>query len=337
MPVLLADASSGECRAGERKADPIVIGLVNNMPDAAIRATERQFGNLLHAAAGEIEVRLRFFSLPDVPRTASARSTFLGSYEDINELWKCGVDGLIVTGAEPRTPDLIDEPYWGALTQLIDWAENNTVSTIWSCLAAHAAVLHMDGIQRHAFDDKLSGIFECVKTAEHKLVAGSPPRWRVPHSRLNGLRPDDLAARGYSFLSSSTEAGVDMFFKQKKSLFLFLQGHLEYDSDSLLREYLRDITRFLNHERDMYPEMPRGYFDDGTAAIFTQFREKALRNRNERLPAEIAGKAAEGRLLNAWRSAATNIYRNWLRYISEQKALTQGPAQGHASDQMHAV
>jgi homoserine O-succinyltransferase/O-acetyltransferase len=331
MPVLVAKASSSALDVAERCSSSIVVGLVNNMPDAAIRATERQFGNLLNAAAGDLDVRLWLFSLPDVPRTASARSTFLGSYEDISELWKSGVDGLIVTGAEPRKPNLVDEPYWSALTRLIDWAEDNTISTIWSCLAAHAAVLHIDGIQRFALSDKLSGIFDCVKTADHSLMGGSPPRWSVPHSRHNGLRPDDLAARGYCFLTSSPEVGVDMFVKQKKSLFLFFQGHLEYDSDSLLREYLRDINRFLNSERDTYPEIPQGYFDEDTAAVFSQFREKALRNRNERLPADVAGRAAEGKLLNAWRSAATNIYRNWLVYLSEQKALKQATFQRNAS------
>jgi homoserine O-succinyltransferase len=328
MPVIVADKSFGEHPVGERSGTRIVIGLVNNMPDTAIRATERQFGNLLNAAAGNLDVRLRFFSLPGVPRTKSARATFLGSYGDIDELWKSRVDGLIVTGAEPQTPELVDEPYWPSLTRLIDWAEDNTISTIWSCLAAHAAVLHIDGIQRQVLIDKLSGVFECVKTADHTLVAGSPHQWRVPHSRHNGLRSEDLSARGYSFLTSSAEAGVDMFAKQKKSLFLFLQGHLEYDADSLLREYVRDITRFLKGERDVYPEMPRGYFDEEVATIFSAFRAKALRNRNARLPAEIAGKAADGKLLNAWRSQATNIYRNWLSYVSEQKTLKQQISQG---------
>ena len=30
-----------------------------------------------------------------------------------------------------------------------------------------------------------------------------------------------------------------MFLKQRKSLFVFFQGHLEYDSQTLLREYVR--------------------------------------------------------------------------------------------------
>jgi hypothetical protein len=60
----------------------------------------------------------------------------------------------IVTGAEPRAARLTDEPYWTALTQVMDWARENTISSVYSCLAVHAAVLHMDGVERH----KLLGV-----------------------------------------------------------------------------------------------------------------------------------------------------------------------------------
>ena len=44
-----------ECPASE---PPLVIGLVNNMPDGALKATEEQFGDLLHEAAGPAGIRL---------------------------------------------------------------------------------------------------------------------------------------------------------------------------------------------------------------------------------------------------------------------------------------
>lgn len=37
----------------------IHVGLVNNMPDAALRTTELQFARLLKDAAGPLDVRLR--------------------------------------------------------------------------------------------------------------------------------------------------------------------------------------------------------------------------------------------------------------------------------------
>src|SRR5690348_13578181 len=134
------------------------IGLVNNMPDAALEATERQFQTLLNEAAdNDITVRLNFYSLPGVPRKEAGRQ-HVSSYRDIGELWDQSLDGLIVTGAEPRTKNLQDEPFWGDLTQLLDWAAQNTASAVWSCLAAHAAVLHLDGIQRCRRSEKRFGV-----------------------------------------------------------------------------------------------------------------------------------------------------------------------------------
>jgi len=44
--------------------EAIEIALVNNMPDAALDATERQFRALLSAAAGGRDVRLTVYSRP---------------------------------------------------------------------------------------------------------------------------------------------------------------------------------------------------------------------------------------------------------------------------------
>ena len=54
-------------------AGSIEIGLVNNMPDAAVEATERQFVQLLDAASGETVVHLKLFSLPEVARNDLVR------------------------------------------------------------------------------------------------------------------------------------------------------------------------------------------------------------------------------------------------------------------------
>ena len=111
------------------------------------------------------------------------------------------IDGLIVTGAEPNAATLSEEPFWQDLAEIIDWAEANTRSTIWSCLAAHAAVLHLDGIERHRLDAKCSGVFDCTKTGDHWLTENVASPLKVSHSRLNELRDGDLTARGYQVLT----------------------------------------------------------------------------------------------------------------------------------------
>src|ERR1700761_2858513 len=115
------------------------IGLVNNMPDAAMRATELQFARLLKDAASDFDVRLHLFSLPEIARGETQRSRMEGFYADVATLPEAGMDGLIITGAEPLTDALSDETYWPALTRLMDWSATGTVSTLFSCLAAHAA------------------------------------------------------------------------------------------------------------------------------------------------------------------------------------------------------
>jgi homoserine O-succinyltransferase len=257
----------------------IDIGLVNNMPDAALEATERQFHALLDAATEGIVVRLRLFGLPEVPR-ADAGRRHVTSYSDIADLWDSRLDGLIVTGTEPGTPNLKDEPYWGSLAKLVDWAEDRTHSTVWSCLAAHAAVLHLDGIERRPLDDKRFGVFECSPVSDHPLTATVPSPVRMPHSRWNDIPEDTLRACGYRVILRSDVTGVDAFVRQRKSLVVFFQGHPEYEADALLLEYRRDVKRFLRRQRETYPPMPQGYFDPDTAAALAALRQRALVDRH---------------------------------------------------------
>src|SRR3954468_16655983 len=186
----------------------VTIGLVNNMPDAALRATERQFLRLLRAP-GELEVQVRLFYLPEIQRGQAAREHLLARYAPAEELRHARLDALIVTGCEPKAPKLPDEPYWATLAALVEWAKRNTVSTIWSCLAAHAAVLQLDGIERRPRSTKLSGVYDFAAASSHPLLSGAGPSVRVPHSRLNGLRASDLVAHGYELLTYSDEIGVD--------------------------------------------------------------------------------------------------------------------------------
>ena len=88
-----------------------------------------------------------------------------------------------------------------------------------------------------------------------------------------------LASCGYQILTRSAAAGVDTFAKQDGSLFLFFQGHPEYDADTLLREYRRDVARFLGGEREHYPAVPLGYFSDEATALAGDFRARALADR----------------------------------------------------------
>ncbi len=322
MPVLLDVAPSG-FPADLHSANCITIGLVNNMPDAALESTERQFMALLGAAATDAAVRLKLFSIAEIPRADHARRKLVERYRDVSELWDARLDGLIVTGTEPRAANLKDEPYWATLGRLVDWARENTAATIWSCLAAHAAVLHADGIERCRLAEKRFGIFDCRAVAAERMTMGAAPRLRMPHSRYNDLPEPALTDCGYRVLTRSAAAGVDMFAaveRRSSSFFLFFQGHPEYEAGTLLREYRRDIGRFLRGEREHYPAPPQGYFNDEGRALVDAFRRRALRERRDGLIADFPMDALEAGLQSPWRHAAVGIYQRWLDCLKERVA-----------------
>ncbi|SHK86166.1 homoserine O-succinyltransferase [Bradyrhizobium lablabi] len=307
---------------GGQSADAVLtIGLVNNMPDAALQATERQFMRLLEQAAGKTQIRLHCFSLPSVHRSQTAKWRVDEQYGDIADLPRLDIDGLIVTGAEPIAAALRDEPFWQDLVDIIDWAKDNTRSTIWSCLAAHAAVLHLDGIERHRLATKCSGVYDCATTAGHWLTKELPSPLKTPHSRLNEVRADDLTASGYQLLTQSAEAGVDIFAKQLRSQFIFFQGHPEYEALSLQREYLRDITRYLGGERDTYPAIPAGYFDIWTEKKLAGFQQRARAERKLPLSIELPGLTLRPDIATG--TAAAAIFKNWLQYLTGGAATGQ--------------
>ena len=103
MPLLLDSLRPGPA-VDLRGRNCLTIGLVNNMPDAACEATERQFLRLLRAASNDVVVLLKLFSIAAVPRSETTRAELAGRYRDISELWNAPLDGLIVTGAEPSPP-----------------------------------------------------------------------------------------------------------------------------------------------------------------------------------------------------------------------------------------
>jgi homoserine O-succinyltransferase len=294
----------------------LTIGLINNMPDAALQATERQFMRLLRQAAGDIRIDFHCFSLPSVRRSQPAKGRIESHYTDIADLGRLPIDGLIVTGAEPNASELSGEAFWRDLTDIIDWAKDNTRSAIWSCLAAHVAVLHLDGIERHRLETKCSGVYNCVALSSHWLTNDLPSPFKVAHSRLNELRADDLTMKGYQLLSFSTKAGVDSFAKDFGSEFIFFQGHPEYESLSLEREYLRDISRFLSGERDSYPGIPVGYFDAETEQKLVAFAARALSERRPALSAELPDRTL--RQGGTAGTAATMMFRNWIDFLSER-------------------
>lgn len=295
------------------------IGLLNNMPDTALEATENQFLSLLDSVSQDFAIEFSFYSLPGVSRSDAAKRHMEELYSSVESLWDKELDGLIVTGREPLTPNLADEPYWKSFEKVVQWARENTRSTVWSCLAAHAAVLSMDGIGRIRSRDKHFGIFECDELSKHPLTANVPAPFRLPHSRWNGLPEDELTLCGYDVLTRTANAGVDTFVRQLDSLFVFFQGHPEYEAITLMLEYRRDAGRYLRREIERYPLVPRSYFDQETEIALTALQREAEMRSGEEWFAGVSAILEKAELENTWSATGRCIYRNWLQYIESQK------------------
>jgi len=301
---------------------PIVVGLVNNMPDAALRSTENQFTGLLGEASAGQSVRLRFTSLPELHRSQEALEHMRASYWPLEELLEGAPDALIVTGTEPRAPRLTEEPYWQRFVDLLAFAREHTVASIWSCLAAHAAVLHLDGIERCRLAEKRCGVYRHSILTGHALLQGVSSPLPMPHSRWNELPPEALRAAGYTLLSWSDETGADGFVREERSLLLFFQGHPEYEDTTLLKEYRRDVGRYLSAQQPHYPTLPRGYLSADASLLLTQFQEQALTSRDAALMERFPFAAIAAGLKNSWRASSVAMYRNWLSFISAAKAAS---------------
>jgi homoserine O-succinyltransferase len=240
-------------------------------------------------------------------------------YQDVAALWEDHPDAVIVTGTEPKLADLTQEPYWPKLIRTVDWCQDNVSSTIWSCLAAHAAVLHLDGIKRQPLEQKCFGIFPCERSARHPLLEGLAFPSLVQHSRWNALDPAQLRRAGYTVLTFSRSAGADIFVRKDKCLSVFFQGHPEYAEDTLLREYRRDVGRYLNRESDRYPALPEGCIGESDTAALLAFRDRALAERRPNSIADLPLPNAPA-IPRQFHTQARRLYRNWLTILANQKA-----------------
>jgi homoserine O-succinyltransferase len=112
-----------------------------------------------------------------------------------------------------------------------------------------------------------------------------------------------------------------MFVKQKRaSLFVHFQGHPEYNGQTLLKEYRRDVRRFLKGERTTYPSMPHGYFNPEATKLMADFRERASGDMRDEIMESFPNCAAIDTIQNTWQPSAVRVYQNWLHYLAAQKS-----------------
>lgn len=296
------------------------VALVNNMPDTAFQAAERQFRHLLAAAAGDRPVLLRLTSLAGPDRGGAVREELDARYEPPEALRRRPPDALVVTGSEPRCRDLREETTWPALSSLLSWAEDATRSVVLSCLAAHGALLATDGIERRRLPRKLSGVFPQWAAEDHPLTWDVGPL-PFPHSRLHEVTPAALEGAGYRVLVGSREVGWSVAVREGPCLRLLVQGHPEYEATTLLREHRRDVRRYLAGEQEEYPPLPAGYLTDEANRRLEGFRRRALTRAPGSAEAFPFDACAAG-LVASWRPPMVRLLANWLVELATRKAAT---------------
>lgn len=219
-------------------ADSRRIGLLNLMPDKV--TTETQFARLLALTGRDTELVLLQPAGHRCRHTPSGHlSAFYRTWADIVP---GSLDGLIVTGAPVETLAFEDVDYWNELTEILDRAAEDALSSMLVCWAGQAALYHFHGVGKHGLPQKQFGIYEqSVLARRHHLLAGMPCRFPVPVSRHTDVCAADLArARGLAVLAASPESGLCMVADSSHHA-LCVFNHFEYDAGTLAAEYRRDL------------------------------------------------------------------------------------------------
>ncbi len=293
------------------------IGLLNMMPDAALEATERQFFRLIGESNQIAQFYLHPFSIPNLKRNEAGQAHVDSYYESFAQIKDAGLDALIITGANVTGPNLSNEPFWQPLIEVIDWAYENVTSTLCSCLATHAVLEFRYQQKRRALGFKRWGVFaHNVVQRNHPLVTGVNTQFDVPHSRFNQVDRQQFLDANLHILVESKIADVHLAVSEDQFRLIFFQGHPEYDSISLLKEYKREVINFFNRIIDNYPPFPDNYLSPQAQAILGEYQVQviAAKQNKQSLP-EFPETIIEPHINNTWHDSAEAIINNWLGQV----------------------
>ena len=292
------------------------IGLLNLMPDAALGATERQFFRLIGQSNPIAQFYVHPFTVDSLPRGEEAREYIHEYYETFESIKNDGLDALIITGANITQPALSKEPFWDALIEVVDWANENVTSTLCSCLATHAVLEFQYKQNRVKQPTKKWGVFEHnVVMPDHPLIDDINSRFDVPHSRWNSVYPEQFVEAGLPILVSGSDGFVHLATSSDGFRTVFFQGHPEYDTISLLKEFKREINRYIDGETE-FPPFPENYLEEFEKAVIGEYRlllDSAINNKTT-LP-EFPESLILQRIKNTWHDSGCAVVGNWMGLI----------------------
>lgn len=272
-----------ESRAQTQDIRPLKIIILNLMPTKI--ETETQLLRLLGNSPLQVDIELLQTATHKSKHTAEDH--MLTFYKTFDEIKNKKYDGMIVTGAPVELMEFEEVDYWEELCEILEWSKKNVYSTFHICWGAQAGLYYHYGIKKYKLDEKIFGIFKHKPLdLYHPLMRGFDDVYYVPHSRHTETRFQDIAlCKDLQIISYSEEAGIHLISDLDCRNF-YATGHSEYDSDTLAKEYFRDLKKGLNIK------MPYNYFPDDDPAKKPEM---------------------------TWRNVGTLMFTNWLNYFVYQK------------------
>ncbi len=271
-----------ENRAASQEIRPMQVAILNLMPNKI--ETEVQILRMLSNTP--LQINIEFVRIHKNVSKNTPEEHLENFYHLFDDIKHKQYDGLIITGAPLALLDYSQVKFWDKICEVFDWAEKNVTSTMFSCWAAHAALYHHYGINRHLRKEKLFGVFKHKPLNDKEpLTRGFDENFNVPHSRYGYIDKSDYESLpDVQILAESADAGVYLAASKNKQQ-VYLTGHPEYDTSTLHEEYLRDSS----HSRNT--TLPKNYYQNDDASK---------------------------RPIGSWRSHGSLLYTNWLNYYVYQ-------------------
>lgn len=268
-------------RAMTQDIRPIEIAILNLMPTKI--ETETQLIRLLSNSPLQIKVTL--IGTESYVGTHTPLGHLQRFYKNFSEVKDRHFDGMIITGAPVEMMPFEEVKYWKELTEIFEFANTNVQSTIFICWGAQAAMHYYYGLDKQILNKKLFGVFKHKKFVKFDpLLKGTDEEFYIPHSRHTTVLTEEImGVEDLLVLAGSEEVGASVV-RSNDGRRIFLMGHMEYDKDTLAKEYFRDLDKGLPIDE------PKNYFRD---------EEKT-------------------KIVPNWYSVANLIYSNWLNYYVYQ-------------------
>ena len=150
----------------------------------------------------------------------------------------------------------------------------------------------------------------------HPLTANIDSRFDAPHSHVYEVNTKQFRDAGMVVLAESKQSDLHLGVSPDGLRFVFFQGHPEYDDVILLKEYKREVVRYLEGIRSDYPPYPENYFIEESMEIVEAFRKEAIRcNGDFSNLREFPEKELSRSIDITWGDTGKAIVNNWLGLV----------------------